>query len=70
MFEFITSERYYVYHKISYYIYTDNTQLYISFKCKQPLEAISKLTRCLGDIRGWMVTNKLKIHDSKKEFIV
>ena len=45
-------------------------QLYVSFKCKQTLEAISKLNSCLADIRRWMITNKLKINDSKTEFIV
>ena len=42
-------------HKIGYYVYADDTQLYISFKCKQPLEAI-----CLSDIRRWMITNKFR----------
>ena len=41
-----------------------------SFKCKQPFEAISELNSCLADIRRWMITNKLKIYDSKTEFIV
>ena len=58
------------YHNICYHVYGDNTQLYVSFKCKQPLEAIWKLNSCLADIRGWMITNKLKINDSKTEFIV
>ena len=53
------------YHKIGYHVYADNTQLYISFKCKQPLESISKVNSCLSDIRRWMITNKLKINDSK-----
>ena len=47
-----------------------NTQLYVSFKCKQPLEAISKVKSCPADIRRWLITNKLKINDSKTEFIV
>ena len=48
----------------------DDTQLYISFKCKQPLESISKVNSCLSNIRRWMITNKLKIYDLKTEFIV
>ena len=59
-----------MYHNIGYHVYAYSTQLYISFKCKQPLEAISKLNSCLADIRRWMITNTLKINDSKTEFTV
>ena len=58
------------YHNIGYHVYADNIQLYVSFKSKQPLETISKLNSCLADIRRWMITNKLKINNSKTDFIV
>ena len=58
------------YHKIGYHVYANDTQLYISFKCKRPLESISKVNSCLFDVRRWIISNKLKINDSKTEFIV
>ena len=58
------------YHKCGYHVYADDTELYISFKCKLPLESISKVNSCLSGIRWWMISNRLKINDSKTEFIV
>ena len=57
-------------HNIGYHIYADDTQLYISFKCKDPLESLTKLNMCISDIRVWMIKHKLKINDSKIEFII
>ena len=57
-------------HNIGYHIYADDTQLYISFKCKDPLESLTRLNMCISDIRVWMIKNKLKINDSKTEFII
>ena len=57
-------------HNIGYHIYADDTQLYISFKCRDPLESLTKLNMCISDIRVWMIKNKLKINDSKTEFII
>ena len=53
------------YLKIGNHVYADDTQLYISFKCKQPSESISKVNSCLSGIRRWMINYKLKINDSK-----
>ena len=57
-------------YNIGYHIYADDTQFYISFKCKDPLESLTKLNMCISDIRVWMIKNKLKINDSKTEFII
>ena len=57
-------------HNIGYHIYPDDTQLYISFKCHDPLVTLLKFRCCISDIRVWMINNKLKINDSKTEFIV
>ena len=59
-----------LYHKMGYHVYADDTQIYISFRCKQPLDAISKVNSCLYDIMQLMFTNKLKINDLTIEFIV
>ena len=59
-----------MYYYTGYHVYADDTQLYISFKSKQPFEAVSQLNSCHADIRRWMITNKLKINYSKTEIIV
>ena len=45
-------------HNIGYLIYANDTQLYISFKCKDPLESLTKINMCIFDIRVWMIKNK------------
>ena len=57
-------------HNMGYHIYANDTQLYISFKCNDPLATLPKLNSCISDIRVWMIKIKLKINDSKTEFIV
>ena len=46
------------------------TLMYISFNSKEPLTSLTKLNNCISDIRVWMIKNKLKINDSKTEFII
>ena len=33
-------------------------------------DTLTKLNNCISDIRVWMTKNKLKINDSKTEFII
>ena len=58
-------------HNIGYHIYADDTQLYIWFKCNDPnLATLPKLNSSISDIKVWIIKNKIKINDSKTEFIV
>ena len=58
------------FHKIGYLVYADDTQIYVSFKCDDPSQALCKINACISDIRRWNEYNKLKINDAKTEFIV
>ena len=57
-------------YKIDYHIYGDDTQIYCSFDAESLDEVLGSLDNCISDIRSWMITNKLKINDSKTEFLL
>ena len=50
--------------------YADDTQIYVSFKYDDPLQALGKINLCISDIRRWMILNKLKINGTKTEIII
>ena len=60
------------FHDMSYHLYADDTQLYISFDIlnhDNVLQAITKVQHCLSDIKVWMDTNKLKLNEDKTEVL-
>ena len=57
-------------HNISVHAYADDHQVYSSFDLSSLPLALSAMQDCVEDIRSWMGRMKLKMNDSKTEFIV
>ena len=51
-------------------MYADDTQFYMPFKLHEINSAITKMETCIEEVRHWMSQNKLKLNDSKTEFMV
>ena len=57
-------------HNVSYHFYSDDSQLYLSFKGNQQLaQSRQSLEQCLTDISSWMLTNGLKLNHDKTELM-
>ena len=53
--------------------YTDDSKLYLSFNPSYAFsqdEAIRSMETCISDVKQWMTSDKLMLHDDKTEFIV
>ena len=59
-------------HNMKFHLYADDTQLYLSLNGRDPEpehDALTRLEACIADIKLWMLQNKLKLNDSKTEFL-
>jgi hypothetical protein len=60
-------------HELSFHLYADDTQLYVTFNPSNPLDqehAIVKIQNCIGEIKDWMTSNFLKLNDDKTEIVI
>ena len=57
-------------HDIDFHIYAVDTQLYVPFDLSNPNVALDPMNLCISDLRIWIIRNKLKINDSKTEFLI
>ena len=60
-------------HNLDFHLYTDDTQLYISFKPCDSISrqaAISQVEACIKDIKTWMTNNLSKLNDDKTDLII
>ena len=57
-------------HDIPHHLYTDDSQLYVSFESGNSAAALNGLQSCLASVQSWMSTNKLKLNPDKTEFLL
>ena len=59
-------------HGVSYQLYADDTQIYITFKIddlEDQHAARLKIEACIAEIRVWMIIHRLELNDDKTEYI-
>ena len=60
-------------HQVEFYLYADNTQIYLSFRPSIPYskhDCIARIKKCIDQIGIWMTQNLLKLNSDKMKFIL
>lgn len=55
--------------KISYHMYADDTQLYLSLKAENE-QSLKKLLDCLNEVIIWLSNNFLQLNERKSEIVI
>ena len=55
---------------VSFHLYADDTQLYISFSGSDSAHALAKLSSSLDAVYSWLTANRLCVNPSKTEYIL
>ena len=55
---------------VSYHLYADDTQLYISFSSSDSAYSLSALSLTLDSVYSWFTSNRLSVNPSKTEFLL
>ena len=55
---------------ISYHLYADDTQLYISFNISDAANSLTTLSTVLDSVHLWLTSNRLSVNPSKTEYLI
>src|ERR1044072_7126669 len=55
---------------VSYHLYADDTQLYISFSSSDSAHNLALLSSTLDSVYSWLTCNRLSVNPSKTEYLL
>jgi hypothetical protein len=55
---------------VSYHLYADDTQLYISFHPSDSINSLASISSILDAVHTWLTNNRLTVNPSKTEYLL